>query len=238
MTTGDISSNDWCDKGERLIKQGNFEIAIQYFDKALEINPRLARAWNNRAGVLGLLGRYEESIKCCDKALELNPKFAEAWHNKGSDMAIVGRYEEAIECYDKTLEIQPKYAEAWFNKGLAFEELAKKTEDPMKTKHPSAINTYIKYRNAIECYERALDIDPKHEGARKNREYLLDKLGRKISKDKSNFFKDKLIKGLCGLVGEECPQCGHHQLASVVGGNMSLYECSKCGKKWTEKGWR
>jgi tetratricopeptide (TPR) repeat protein len=238
MAVKNISPKDWCDKGEKLLQLGNLDVAMQYFDKALEIDPRLARAWNDKAGVLGFLGRHEESIKCCDEALKLNPKFSEAWHNKGSNIAFLGRFKEAIECYDKALEINPKYAEAWFNKGLTIEEEAKRLEDLVEIKHSSPINKYIEYENAIECYEKALNIDPMHERARKSREYLLDKLGRNISMEKSNSSKDRFMERMIGSIGKKCPKCGSDRLTSVVGGNMSLYKCSKCGKEWTERGWR
>ena len=43
-------------------------------DKALEIDPKFAMAWNNKSIVLVQLGKYNEAMECCDKALEINPK--------------------------------------------------------------------------------------------------------------------------------------------------------------------
>jgi tetratricopeptide (TPR) repeat protein len=57
--------------------------AIQCYDKALEINPRDAKAWNNKGLAYADMNKYNEAIQCYDKALEINPRDAEAWYNKG-----------------------------------------------------------------------------------------------------------------------------------------------------------
>jgi len=68
----------------------------QYFDKATELNPEYAAAWNNKGIALFNQREYEEAIKAYDKAIELNPEDAYAWNNKGIALAKQGRYEEAI----------------------------------------------------------------------------------------------------------------------------------------------
>ena len=67
------------------------------FDKAIEIDPKLAEAWNNKGEALSSQGNYGEAIKAYDRAIngfnevvKMNPKLAEfwtnlaqAWNNKG-----------------------------------------------------------------------------------------------------------------------------------------------------------
>ena len=50
-------------------------------DKALEINPRYAEAWNNKGLTLDELGKHQEAMKCYNKALEINPRDEMAWLN-------------------------------------------------------------------------------------------------------------------------------------------------------------
>ena len=56
-----------------LILLGKYEEAIEYVDKALEINPRDVASLTNKGTALDKLGSYEEAIECYDKALEINP---------------------------------------------------------------------------------------------------------------------------------------------------------------------
>ena len=43
--------------------------AIEYYDKAIELNPQYAVAWDNKGMVLARLGKYNEAVKCYDKAM-------------------------------------------------------------------------------------------------------------------------------------------------------------------------
>ncbi|MGB9371688.1 MAG: tetratricopeptide repeat protein [Halobacteriota archaeon] len=40
------------------------EEALQCLDKALELDPRYAKAWALKGATLGMLNRYEEAIQC------------------------------------------------------------------------------------------------------------------------------------------------------------------------------
>ena len=61
-------------KGNALSALGRKEEAIACYDRALEIEPRYAHAWNNKGIALSALGRKEEAIACYDRALEIDPR--------------------------------------------------------------------------------------------------------------------------------------------------------------------
>ena len=50
----------------------NLNESLQYFAKAIEINPQFAGAWNNKGVVLDDLGRNEEAIAAFDTAIAIN----------------------------------------------------------------------------------------------------------------------------------------------------------------------
>ena len=146
-------------KGLSLGKLGRFDEAILCYNKALEIDPRYAKAWGNKGYSLGKLGRSDEAILCYNKALEIDPRAMNAWYNKGDSLQSLGRFDEAILCYNKALEIDPRYAKAWGNKGISLDSLGR-------------------FDEAILCYNKALEIDPRDAKAWGNKGYSLDRLGR------------------------------------------------------------
>jgi tetratricopeptide (TPR) repeat protein len=90
--------------------------AISY-DKAIDLDPENAVAWNNKGkSFQNLFGRRKEAIECYDKAIELYPKYAEAWYNKGSVLTNWGWYEKSDVCYDKVIELDSKNINAWRGK--------------------------------------------------------------------------------------------------------------------------
>src|SRR5690606_28450968 len=54
------------------------ERSLQHYDKALELQPSLAEAHNNRGAALQVLGRHCESRSTFETALRLKPDFAVA----------------------------------------------------------------------------------------------------------------------------------------------------------------
>ena len=61
--------------------------ALIAFDKAIELDPQLAEAWNNKGNALDVQGKHDEAIKAYDEALRLDPNYVMAWTNKGVALA-------------------------------------------------------------------------------------------------------------------------------------------------------
>ncbi len=69
-------------RGAELHRSNRLEEALTCFEKAIELNPRFAEAWNGKAAVLDGLGRQAEALVCLTKAVEFYPRFTGAWNNK------------------------------------------------------------------------------------------------------------------------------------------------------------
>ncbi|MEX0678036.1 MAG: tetratricopeptide repeat protein [Pirellulales bacterium] len=91
---------------------------LSYYTKAIELNPKLAEAYNNRGLSYGELGQDTEAISDFNKAIELNPKLAEAYNNRGLSYGELGQYTEAISDFNKAIELNPKNAPAYISRGL------------------------------------------------------------------------------------------------------------------------
>lgn len=70
-------------KGKTFASLGNYNEAIGYYDKALEIKPNDVDALYNKGLVFYSLGNYTEAIQYFDKVLEINPNDTKAQVTKG-----------------------------------------------------------------------------------------------------------------------------------------------------------
>jgi len=69
-------------KGVDLYNLGKYEEAIEWYNKAITIDPNFLKALINKGLALQNLGKYQEAIDCYDKVLVLDPKFKLAKDNK------------------------------------------------------------------------------------------------------------------------------------------------------------
>ena len=68
-------------KGMVQIELKNYKNARQYFDKALDINPKFAEALNGKAVALSHDGNKDEAITALKKAIQFKPSLAAAQEN-------------------------------------------------------------------------------------------------------------------------------------------------------------
>lgn len=115
-------------EGGAAFKMGRYAEALQYYDRALKIDPHLALAWSERGVALGKLGRLDEAGQSFDRALEINPRDALTWVNKGVIARKLGRIEDELAYCDRALQINPRFGVAWFNKGAALYQLKRHAE--------------------------------------------------------------------------------------------------------------
>jgi tetratricopeptide (TPR) repeat protein len=149
----------WLETGNYTFEEDVLETILSNSEKALQVNPRDARAWQFKGIALSVSGNDQEAIKYYDKAIELKSDYANAYNNKGNALFNLGKYQEAIECYDKAIELKSDYANAYNNKGNALFNLGK-------------------YQEAIEYYDKAIELDPNHANAYNNKGNVLFNLGK------------------------------------------------------------
>ncbi len=150
-------------KGETYYNKGQWGEAISEYNKAIEINPRFAEAYNNRGISFAQgKGQYDQAISDFDKAIEINSKFAEAYNNRGISYFNKGQYDQAISDYDKAIEINPRHAEAYYKRGLVYAQVKGQ------------------YDQAISDFDKAIEINPRFAEAYNNRGLVyMVKLGNK-----------------------------------------------------------
>ena len=88
-------------------KNLNYPKAIDYFDRALEINSSYPEAWLNRGAALNGLKRHHEAIDSYNKAIAVKADYADAYKNLGNAFLDLKQYLLAIENYEKAFALKP-----------------------------------------------------------------------------------------------------------------------------------
>ena len=166
-----------------------YEEVLESYNRLIEIDPKNVNAWHNKGIVLDYLGRFEEAIEAYNQAIEIDPMDPITWNNKGCTLENLGCFKGAIEAYDQAIKIDPKCGVAWHNKGLLMEEFFECSEEANEAYDQAeeiAWRWYINattlyksgsYKEAIEAYDQAIDIDPMDFIAWNNKGNALVKLG-------------------------------------------------------------
>ena len=73
--------------GRSLAKQGDFEAAAKYLQKAIDTKPNFYKFYNTLGQVLTEQGNFDEAISSYQKAIDLRSKIAHSYlgYKKGSE---------------------------------------------------------------------------------------------------------------------------------------------------------
>ena len=86
----------------------DYNKALLYIEKALEINIDLVIGYNNKGVVLFKINRIEEAISTLDKCIKLDYKYSDAYYNKGIIYESIHKYNQAIENYNMAIKYNPE----------------------------------------------------------------------------------------------------------------------------------
>ncbi len=122
-------------RADESVSKGEFDSAVNDYNKAIELNPKDAVAFLNRGRVFHNKTNYDSAIADFDRAIEINPKESAAYFNRGDAFEKKGNAQQAIGDYQKVVDLDANNEAAKNNlKRLQVELLAKTT--PPKPKEP------------------------------------------------------------------------------------------------------
>ena len=93
--------------GSKSALDGDYEKAISYYNKAIELDPSLAEAYGFRGNLYAVMDNFEKAIEDCTEAIKLNPNLAMAYSLRGISYFKLGNDKNAIEDLEKALKIDP-----------------------------------------------------------------------------------------------------------------------------------
>jgi tetratricopeptide (TPR) repeat protein len=106
--SGTPEANHQVCRGTKALNRRDFEHALSHFNRAIDLDPGFAEAYNQRAIVHYLSERFDESVEDCHRTVSRMPAHFGAWAGMGHCYAHLGKHVEAIRSYEKALEINPR----------------------------------------------------------------------------------------------------------------------------------
>jgi len=119
---------EFFEQAEDLFEEENYEEAISFYDKVLEIDSTDFDALLSKALALDNIGNHEEAISFYDKVLAIDSSDIDALNGKALALGSIGNPEEAILFYDMVLAIDSTDIDALFGKVVLLESLGREEE--------------------------------------------------------------------------------------------------------------
>lgn len=132
-----------------LAKSGKVNLALERFQRALDLDPTQVLYHNHISNTYKLLGNLDLATRHLHEALRCAPNNAETYNNLGSLYYTQGQIQDAIPCFEKAIRLNPNSWEAHYNLANCF------------------IRTDLIFQ-AIEHYNSVLDLNPNHKNAKVN----------------------------------------------------------------------
>ena len=126
-------ADGWVNRARVAVEEGDHRRAIELCDRALAVDPKLAKAHYFRGIALRTFGRYDEALADLTLVTAAFPRDRVVWNAIGRVRFLQRRYLDAIEAFRKTLAIDPEDVTAHYNlmlcaRGLHDEAMAKLEE--------------------------------------------------------------------------------------------------------------
>lgn len=131
--------------------RNNIKIALEYYQRAVKLNPMNFEAQNNLGMLYSEQKMYQEAIKCYENAIAVDPQVPEIHNNIGTVYFEMGETEKAIKCHEQAIMLKPDYAEAYYNLGNAYKGNEK---TKLGVKNPENLSM------AHACYSKAIELEP------------------------------------------------------------------------------
>jgi TolB-like protein/Tfp pilus assembly protein PilF len=151
-------------KGRALfIARDQLEESIRLLERAVELDPNFARAWESLGAIYGIViswgitdREYDAlAAEATNRALELNPNLSMPWATLGLQSTTPAK---AMEYFDQAIKNDPKNSTAYLWRAIAFADMR-----------------YLD--RAIADVDTCLSIDPHYENCRRHKAAFLAILG-------------------------------------------------------------
>ena len=167
-------------------QENNIQLAIEFLNRALVVNPSHIDSLFNLSVLLEKNGESEKALSTYELLSQLAQNHVQSTYNYASLLAKLGQIPRAIEEFKRVIELQPDLLIARQN----YEKLLWSQSQQIELA-PHNKNEFIRAHNnglsfleqgqlpaALECFEKALMIEPTSFEGHHNKGMVLEKMGR------------------------------------------------------------
>lgn len=95
-------------KANKYYLKNDIEKALEYYKRAMVIEPDNSINHFNVASLLGEMGEFYESNKIFRQTLKMDPELTECWFFMGINYGQMQKYQKAKMCFEKYLQMSPE----------------------------------------------------------------------------------------------------------------------------------
>jgi tetratricopeptide (TPR) repeat protein len=118
-------ADGWLNVGRALIQEGETEAARPFVEKALALQPTLARGHFFMAMILKAAGDYDGTLAHLRQTAQQYPRDRVTSNQIGRILFLLRRYAEAVQALQQTLSVDPEDVQAHYNLMLCYRGLGK-----------------------------------------------------------------------------------------------------------------
>lgn len=178
------SVDGFANRSRAYFKQGKYNEALLDADKATELEPRYASAWNIRGMAYSSIGQNDKAIECYNEAIRLDNDIGAFWANRSQAYRALRRFDEALKDVTEGIRLDPDAAAQWSSRGHIFfdsKKFDKAVEDYSKaillkpesgflwSNRGASFRELRQYDKALEDYNEAIRRDPSNAEIWQNR---------------------------------------------------------------------
>jgi protein O-GlcNAc transferase len=177
VTENEMIKTSYITLGDTFVILNQSEIAVPFYDNALQMNPEDPVILKKKGEALLKSGRITEANLLYNRVLAQDGNDTVALVRFGDVLMQQGDFKEALGYYDTALKINPENGVVWLRQGdalllMSVEEnqklhaIAKNlSKQPGSTNYQPASNdqlvTMESYKKAVASYQKAIELDPR-----------------------------------------------------------------------------
>ncbi|ORC93214.1 putative stress-inducible protein STI1-like [Trypanosoma theileri] len=105
-----MSVDDLKLKGNEAYKAKDYEAAVQWYTKALDINPKSeesASVYSNRAACWQSMNNYSKALEDAEQCIIVKPSWVKGHYRKALALQSMSKYDEALKAFQDALKNDP-----------------------------------------------------------------------------------------------------------------------------------
>ena len=117
-----------------------YDKALEYINKALEIESEYDDLWRSKVDILNCLNRSNDALECAEKAVELNPNRSNNYMRLAHTLFQLKKYKDALKAINASIQIHKFDSRSWGLKTLILVYLSS-------------------FEEAFQCFKECLKIE-------------------------------------------------------------------------------